>query len=58
VCGGIAPRVMARLRTVAARGAFSDKGRYRTMLDAMPVWVVTDARLGLRGAARVAAGLG
>ncbi len=57
VCGGIAPRVLPRLRAVAARGAFSDKGRYRALLDAIPVWVVTDARLGLRGAARVAAGL-
>ena len=57
VCGGIAPRVLPRLRAVAARGAFSDKGRYRELLEAVPAWVVTDSRLGLRGAARVAAGL-
>ncbi len=58
VCGGIAPRVLPRLRAVATRGAFTDKGRYRELLDAVPMWVVTDTRLGLRGAARIAVGLG
>ena len=34
--------------------AFLDKGRMRPVAEAVPVWVVTDEALGLRGAARAA----
>jgi glucokinase len=52
VAGGIAPRILARLRTGIFMDAFLDKGRMRPLLEAMPVRVVTNDRVGLLGAAR------
>jgi len=53
--GGIAPKVLARLQDPALfRAAFVDKGRLRPLLERMPVRVVLDDGVGLKGAARAA----
>jgi len=59
--GGIAPKVLSRLQDPRLfRAAFVDKGRLRPLVEQTPVRVVLDDRVGLRGAAQVAAqgGLG
>lgn len=51
--GGIAPRILDRLRGPRFREAFCDKGRMRPLLEAMPIRVVLDStRAALFGAAR------
>jgi len=52
--GGIAPRIVDRLRTGTFLEAFLDKGRMRPLLEAMPVRVVLNDRTALLGAARQA----
>ena len=52
--GGIPPRILPAL----AEGflpAFRDKGRMRPLMEAMPVRVILDPRVAMRGAARCAA---
>lgn len=56
VAGGVAARVLPRLRESPFLAAFRDKGRMRSLLEAMPLRVVTDPRLGLLGAASCADG--
>lgn len=54
--GGIAPKLLPRLQDPSLfRAAFIDKGRLRPMLEQVPVRVVLDDRVGMRGAAQVAA---
>jgi glucokinase len=53
--GGIAPKILARLRGPAFLNAFLSKGRMRPLLEAMPVRVVLNDRLALLGASRYAA---
>ncbi len=55
VAGGIAPKILPVLRSGGFLDAFLDKGRMRTLLEAVPVRVVLDRRAGLIGAARCAA---
>ncbi|RMG06498.1 MAG: glucokinase [Planctomycetota bacterium] len=56
VAGGIAPAVLGPpVRRARFRRAFEDKGRLRSFVAAIPVWVVTSPHLGLLGAAAVAA---
>jgi glucokinase len=52
VAGGIAPRILERLRSGIFMNAFLDKGRMRPVLEAIPVRVVINDRVGLLGAAR------
>jgi glucokinase len=53
--GGIAPKVLARLLEPALfRSSFVDKGRLRPLVEQIPVYVVLDGRVGLKGAARAA----
>lgn len=53
--GGIAPKMLARLKEPQLfRAAFVDKGRLRPMMEQIPVRVVLDDRVGMRGAAQVA----
>lgn len=52
--GGIAPRILSLLRGPIFRESFLSKGRLRPLLERIPVRVVTDDRLALRGAARAA----
>lgn len=54
--GGIAPKLLARLQSPNLfQAAFLDKGRLRSGLEQMPVRVILDERVGMRGAAQVAA---
>lgn len=49
--GGIAPKILPRLRGSAFREAFRAKGRFRGYLESLPVRVVTETRAGILGAA-------
>jgi glucokinase len=54
--GGIAPKVLARLQEPTLfRAAFVDKGRLKPMMEDIPVRVILDDKVGMRGAAQVAA---
>jgi len=53
--GGIAPKILARLRGPGFVRAFVAKGRMRPLLEAMPVRAILNDRLALLGAARYAA---
>lgn len=57
VAGGIAPKILAHLQEGAFLHAFLDKGRMRSVLESIPVRVVLDAEVPLRGAALLAAEL-
>jgi len=52
IAGGIAPKILPRLRDGRLPQAFLDKGRMRPLLETMPVDVILDPRLALIGAAR------
>jgi len=49
--GGIAPKILPRLRNGAFLDAFFNKGRMRPLLEAMPVKVILNDRAALYGAA-------
>jgi glucokinase len=53
--GGIAPRILPRLKQGGFLQALFDKGRMRPLLEAMPVWLILNDRAALLGAARYAA---
>ena len=53
--GGIAPKILAKLKDGAFMRAFVDKGRYTDLLAAIPVQVVLNDQAALRGAAYYAA---
>jgi glucokinase len=55
--GGIAPKILARLRQPAFVEAFTQKGRMQELLEAIPVRVILNESTALLGAARHAAGL-
>ena len=53
--GGVAPKVLSRLQDPTLfRAAFVDKGRFGRAVEQIPVRVVLDERVGMRGAAQVA----
>jgi glucokinase len=52
--GGIAPRILAGLKSDRFRKAFCDKGRMSPLLEAMPVWVILADKIALSGAVRYA----
>ena len=54
VAGGIAPKIIGRLRDGQFMRAFLDKGRMSDLLAGMPVSVVMNAKVGLIGAALAA----
>lgn len=54
LAGGIAAKVMPALRAGAFLRAFDAKGSHSTLARRMPVHVVTDSDLGLKGAALLA----
>jgi glucokinase len=58
IAGGIAPRILPRLRAGGFLAAFNDKGAYSAHVRRMPVGVVVNDRMGLMGAAAVARGAG
>lgn len=57
VGGGIAPRIVGRLREGGFLRAFRDKGRLSEFLTRVPVHVILNPHVGLLGAAAVAARL-
>lgn len=54
VGGGIAPKIVQKLKEPLFMRAFVDKGRMRPLLEAMPVKVILNDRTALLGAARCA----
>jgi glucokinase len=54
VGGGIAPKILPALEQGAFLHSFLDKGRYRPVMEAMPVSVVLEPRAPLLGAAHYA----
>lgn len=55
IAGGIAPAIAAALQGPEFLAAFLDKGRFRGLLERVPVSLVKNPRLGLLGAAAHAA---
>jgi glucokinase len=55
LAGGIAPKILPKLRDGTFVAAFVDKGRFADLLRAIPVRVVLDEATALYGAARYAA---
>lgn len=51
LAGGIVPKLLDELAESRFRDAFTAKGRFRPLLEAIPVRVVVDCRLALWGAA-------
>lgn len=54
VGGGIAPKIIQRLRGQTFIEAFTDKGRFKHLLEAVPVRVILNDKTALLGAARYA----
>jgi glucokinase len=54
VAGGVAARMADRLADGRFIAAFNAKGVHRALMARMPVWLVRDELLGLRGAAAIA----
>lgn len=54
VAGGIAPKIIARIRQGGFVQAFNDKGRFAELMRRIPVKVVMNPKVGLMGAALVA----
>jgi glucokinase len=57
LAGGIAPKIVAALRDGRFERRFRSKSPHERLLAQVPVRVVLDTRLGLRGAARIASEL-
>jgi len=55
IAGGIAPKLLPRLREGAFMAAYADKGRMRELVRDFPVHVITNPNCGLLGAAHYAA---
>ncbi|MDH5286836.1 MAG: glucokinase [Betaproteobacteria bacterium] len=54
VAGGIAAKLAGRMADGTFRAAFNAKGAHAALMRGMPVWLVRDEALGLRGAAAIA----
>jgi glucokinase len=52
--GGIAPHILPKLRQRSFLDSLTAKGRFRMMLEQIPVHVILNERAGLLGAARIA----
>jgi glucokinase len=55
LAGGISPKILGKLKGPRFMENFLDKGRMRPLVESMPVYVVTNDKAGLLGAARCAA---
>jgi glucokinase len=53
--GGISPKILPKLRGPLFMNSFLEKGRLRSLLESIPVQVITNDKAGLLGAARCAA---
>jgi len=54
ITGGIAPKILPKLRSRIFLDAFLDKGRMRPLVESMPVQAIVNEATGLWGAARCA----
>lgn len=54
IAGGIAPKIIQRMARGDFMRAFRAKGRFSTLMESMPVYVITNAEVGLQGAIRLA----
>ena len=57
IAGGIAPKMLPYFQDGSFMQAFSNKGRMKGVMDAMPVSVIIHPKVGVMGAARAAAGM-
>jgi len=57
VAGGIAPKIITKLKRGGFVSAFNDKGRFAPLMQNIPVRVVMNPKVGLLGAALVASRL-
>jgi glucokinase len=55
LAGGISPKILSKLKGPLFMQAFFAKGRLRSLVESVPVQVVTNEKAGLLGAARCAA---
>ncbi|HKT89593.1 MAG TPA: glucokinase [Candidatus Sulfotelmatobacter sp.] len=55
LAGGISPKILSKLKGPCFMQSFLNKGRLRPLVEAVPVYVVTNDKAGLLGAARCAA---
>ncbi|HEU4684127.1 MAG TPA: glucokinase [Nitrospira sp.] len=55
--GGIAPKLLTKLKDGTFMKAFTNKGRYKRLMSSIPVHIILNDRTGLLGAASVAARL-
>jgi len=55
--GGIAPKILPKLRSERFLKAFVAKGRYKRLLNSIPVHVILNEKAALLGSASVAAGM-
>ncbi len=56
--GGMAPKLLDKLRDGAFAAAFRAKGRFQPLMERIPVWVILNEGTAVLGAARWAAALG
>ncbi len=54
IAGGIAPRILQSLQQPGFINAFQSKGRFHTLMQTIPVYVITHNKAGLLGAESVA----
>lgn len=52
--GGIAPKILCKLKDGTFMKAFLHKGRFSSLLEKIPVWVILDPQTALHGAAQFA----
>jgi glucokinase len=55
LAGGISPKILPKLKGSPFMQSFLEKGRMRSLVEAMPVQVIMNEKAGLLGAARCAA---
>ena len=54
IAGGVAPKILPKMREPRFLESFLDRGRMRPVLEAMPVSIILNEKTALLGAARVA----
>jgi glucokinase len=57
IAGNISQVLASRLKSAAFRDAFTSKGRFSVLLEKLPVALVQDSNIGIRGAATLARAL-
>ena len=57
IAGGIAPKLAASMREFGFLEAFSRKGKMSALLNAIPIFIVLDSKIGLKGSTLVASRL-